>query len=701
MGSFRDFLARWFGKPARPEAPAGPGGSAGRPRRVKQPRPEKVTPLGENSPLVAFTQGGMSVIMDLDAFDYTYGDADGPDPAQRDLDELLARVTRVCVLSGAMFRGRALGGDVWADVDDPEAVRELGGCLRIVEDARTFGHCACLGGPTIELYCGPELAATLGLQHGKAIRWARWYHDAQLRDGRRLDRWLADRGVDPARLQAAYTRGDNFLMGRPEPASGQESQARELAGRALARARGGDLAGALDDCNRALQLHADAGTYGLRGQVQYHLRRFEEAAADCTAAIRRGLRDSAVYLTLGWADDARGRPEEALASFSMSLHHDSKNAAAINSRGLVRARLGRPEEALADFDVATRLAPDWFLPHWNRGILRQLRGDAAGAVEDCSEVLRVLERPPADEEHRPGGPGLLAAAFVRRGEALLAAGGTGAAREDFDRALAHVPDYAGALSARGWLHFQEGRDVEAFADFTEVIRLASRGEGWAESQPGADLPWPGRPPWPHNWAAAYAQRADAHLRRAQWGTALEDLDEAIRREPGAAYLYVMRGQAYFHQGRQVEAGADLDEAVHLEPEAPLPRQVRAHVRGLRGDYAGERADLEAVLRTDPEELLTCNLLAWRLATRPDPGDRDGPRAVTLATSACAKSDWKNLHFLDTLAAALAECGQFEEACRREEQTLALLQEDADRTGYLARLEGYRSGRPHREPAAGA
>src|SRR5262245_35456201 len=60
-------------------------GSRG-PGRIKMPRPANVRELGTNSPLVAFDQGGMMVVMDRDAFDYTYGDADGPDPAQRDLD---------------------------------------------------------------------------------------------------------------------------------------------------------------------------------------------------------------------------------------------------------------------------------------------------------------------------------------------------------------------------------------------------------------------------------------------------------------------------------------------------------------------------------------------------------------------------------------------------------------------------------------
>ncbi len=163
--------------------------------------------------MVAFRQGEMTVLMDRDAFDYTYGDASGPDPDQRDLDALLPGVTRVCVLEGAMFRGRAMGGPVMVDVRDAGAIRELAGCLKIVEDPATFGHRSCLGGPTMELYAGLEHVATIGLRHARAIRWKRWHHDAQLRVGDGLTRWLHAQGGDPGRLEAIYERGNIFPFG--------------------------------------------------------------------------------------------------------------------------------------------------------------------------------------------------------------------------------------------------------------------------------------------------------------------------------------------------------------------------------------------------------------------------------------------------------------------------------------------------------
>src|SRR5262249_28715542 len=209
-----------------PEAMKAPSGTSAkreevaRIRRSKMPRPANVQQLGETSPMVAFQQGNMQMIMDRAAFDYTYGEARGPDPAQRDLDALLPKVTRVCVLEGAMFRGRAMGGRVLLDTRDARAIQELARCLRIVEDPRTFGHCHCLGGPTMELYAGLEHVATIGLQHGQAIRWKQWHHDAQLQAGDHLTRWLQEHGVDRAQLEAIYQRGDNFLFADPSTSQG-------------------------------------------------------------------------------------------------------------------------------------------------------------------------------------------------------------------------------------------------------------------------------------------------------------------------------------------------------------------------------------------------------------------------------------------------------------------------------------------------
>ena len=58
-----------------------------------------------------------------------------------------------------------------------------------------------------------------------------------------------------------------------------------------------------------------------------------------------------------------------------------------------------------------------------------------------------------------------------------------------------------------------------------------------------------------------------------------------------------------------------------------------------------------------------NDLAWDLAAHSDKTKRDGAAAVTLAVEACQKTDWRYWGFIDTLAAALAQAGQYDDAVR--------------------------------------
>src|SRR6516162_3612023 len=62
-----------------PTATSQAGERSGARRRSKLPRPQNVRQFG---PMVTFDSGAVQMIMDRDAFEYTYGDADGPDPAQ-------------------------------------------------------------------------------------------------------------------------------------------------------------------------------------------------------------------------------------------------------------------------------------------------------------------------------------------------------------------------------------------------------------------------------------------------------------------------------------------------------------------------------------------------------------------------------------------------------------------------------------------
>jgi tetratricopeptide (TPR) repeat protein len=620
--------------------------------------------------MVAVHKGKTTIVMDLDAFDYKYGDADGPDPSQRDLDALLSKVTRVCVLEGAMLRGRAMGGRILLDSRDAGAIRELASCLQIVEDPGTFGHCQCLGGPTMELYAGLEHVATIGLQHGRAIRWKQWYHDGLLQDGARLTHWLHDQGVNPARLEAIYNRGNNHFFTTGNDSTQTQEEVQQLCSDAQDRAQEGKLAEAERLCTQAIGLDPDqAESYAIRGQVHYHLGRYPEAATDCSAAIDRGFRHPSVYFVRAVTGDAMGQVAEAMADCSMALHLDPEHAGALNSRGLIRARLGQLDEALADFSEAIRLAPEWFLPYMHRAQVHHSRGQLESALAEYDRAIELLEASlPAQADTTEGNP-TLAVVYCRRGDARYDRFLEEEAEADFAKADGHHPAATASYLGDMWRRrCQFGRAVEVYAQLVRLCPEDARG---------------------------YLGRGAAHEALGDLEEADNDYSAAIRLEPDRYNSHALRAEIRHRQGRLDDALADISEHLRYHPDDPMGYLFRSALHKKRNAPAAALEDLNAAHRAAPDDAQVCNNLAWMLATCPDAALRNGARAVALARQACEATDWKYPFCLGTFAAALAETGAFDEAIRWQSEALDLYPESEKPAGQ-SRLALYQAGQAYRE-----
>lgn len=95
-----------------------------------------------------------------------------------------------------------------------------------------------------------------------------------------------------------------------------------------------------------------------------------------------------------------------------------------------------------------------------------------------------------------------------------------------------------------------------------------------------------------------------------------------------------------------------------------------------------------------------NNLAWILATHPDAKVRNGEEARFLAIASCARRGWNDATTLDTLAAAHAECGDFDLAVQHAEKALAAGRRQNAKVLVARierRLELYRQRKPFRDP----
>jgi tetratricopeptide (TPR) repeat protein len=221
-----------------------------------------------------------------------------------------------------------------------------------------------------------------------------------------------------------------------------------------------------------------------------------------------------------------------------------------------------------------------------------------------------------------------------------------------------------------------GRNDEAERALAEVLRLE-----------------------PDHAGALHLQGEEA-LRRGELDAAIGHFEAALKSNTRLAPSYHQLGIALLRRGRIEDATAPLQAAARLDPRlAASARHAFAIASGARGldrlavgDQTGAVQDLRAALDAAPHDAIAANALAWILATSPDPALRDAPQAV-LAAELAQRARPDDADFLDTLGAAYAAAGRFDEAVAAAERADALAHERGDdglRDRIRERLRRYRA-----------
>ena len=157
----------------------------------------------------------------------------------------------------------------------------------------------------------------------------------------------------------------------------------------------------------------------------------------------------------------------------------------------------------------------------------------------------------------------------------------------------------------------------------------------------------------------------------------------------------------------LEDSAKLREMINRLQADPLDRVRNAGPKALlracmaRYDHFGQHANYVETLRQaillDGKDAWCYNQLAWVQATCSDASVRNGKEAVAAATKACELTGWRNWQFVDTLAAACAEAGDFKRAVELQEQALRTgAPIRSEQKAMQERVRLYKQSQPFRE-----
>jgi tetratricopeptide (TPR) repeat protein len=153
--------------------------------------------------------------------------------------------------------------------------------------------------------------------------------------------------------------------------------------------------------------------------------------------------------------------------------------------------------------------------------------------------------------------------------------------------------------------------------------------------------------------------------------------------------YSNRGMCH-HKQRDLEAAiVDYDRAIKLDRRNALAYNNRGLARMESGQFDAALGDYEKAIQLDPDLALAFYNRALLRLECPDPAIRDPKKAVESARRSCELTGWKDLSYVNTLAAACADAGDPAAAVRWLERAIAVAAED-EKPGLEARRDFFRA-----------
>jgi tetratricopeptide (TPR) repeat protein len=331
--------------------------------------------------------------------------------------------------------------------------------------------------------------------------------------------------------------------------------------------------------------------------------------------------------------------------------------------GLTRAQLRYWHDSVALFQHAVNVTGDHGPAEANLGYALAEQGQDDRAIAHYKAVLKNHPRGDATVWNNFGG-------------SLAATGKLEEAIDAFQNALKLDPSMGDAHENLGLALARNGRLQESLMHFRDAARLEPENVKV------------------HN---AYAVMLGEAGRTEE---AMREFQIALQLAPDSAATHANFANLLAKQHARDEAMAQYSEALRLNPGFV---EAHYHIASLlleEGRTEEAAAHDMAALQVKPDYVPAMVSLAWIYATdRGKAATQNAAEAVRLAEQACRISGCKESGELDTLAAAYANTGRFEEAVKTGEEAFSIAKaagENDFADSIRARIDLYKKGSPFRD-----
>jgi tetratricopeptide (TPR) repeat protein len=230
---------------------------------------------------------------------------------------------------------------------------------------------------------------------------------------------------------------------------------------------------------------------------------------------------------------------------------------------------------------------------------------------------------------------------------------------------------AGALQKRAFAYELDGKLCFALKDIEDAVTIQPYHVG------------------------GWASRGNLWNVLGKYDRAIVDFSLALRFDQNYTGGYTGRGYALTATKEYDKAIDDFNKAIIIEPKTGPPYAHRGNARFMKKVYDLAVRDFDQAEKLEPTDSYVYLYRAKLLATCPEAKYRDGKKALEQAKKALKLERRPGRQFRETLAAAYAEAGHFNEAIRLQQRVIEDLGKNVD-DDARARLTLYRDKKAYRQ-----